>query len=221
MKILVIEDQWGIIQFLKQGLTEEGYEIHYAQNAIEAYKKISEHTFALILLDWMLPQTTGIEVCKHIRSTDKKTPILFLTAKDTLQDTIEGLSAGANDYIKKPFHFEELLMRIKVQLRTKQEVEERVEIKIYTLVPSQNKFYKDGIEINLTQKEYLFLAFLIKNKGVVCSRKQILAEVWHINFEYDTAVLDVFMNAIRKKLKLDKSDNFIQTIRGVGFLINP
>ncbi|WP_317134282.1 response regulator transcription factor [Flavobacterium agricola] len=117
MKILIVEDQWGIINFIKKGLTEEGFVVDYAQNHLEAEAHLSKKSFDIILLDWMLPKVSGLEICKTIRLTDKKTPIIFLTAKDTLQDTIEGLTAGANDYIKKPFQFSELLARIHVQLR--------------------------------------------------------------------------------------------------------
>ena len=123
LNILIIEDEKGIVNFLKQGLEEEGYTVSSAFNGAEGLELATNHPFDLILLDWMMPKMTGLEVCKAIRIHNKKTPILFLTAKDTIQETIEGLRAGANDYIKKPFSFEELLERIKVHFRNASESE--------------------------------------------------------------------------------------------------
>ena len=119
MKILVIEDEQGIADFIQQGLEEEGYAVDTANNGRKGLDWALNKAYDLLMVDWMLPGITGMEICKRVRATKKSTPLSFLTAKDTVQDTIQGLQAGANDYIKKPFHFEELLIRIKVQLRTK------------------------------------------------------------------------------------------------------
>ena len=121
MKILIVEDEKGITDFLKQGLEEEGYTISLANNGADGLELALHHSFDLILLDWMMPKLTGLEVCKAYRKTNTTTPILFLTAKDTIQETIEGLRAGANDYIKKPFSFDELLERIKIHFRNQSE----------------------------------------------------------------------------------------------------
>jgi DNA-binding response OmpR family regulator len=217
--ILIVEDEEGILQFLKQGLEEENYQISAVNNGLDGYNLFQEEKFDLVLLDWMLPKMTGLEVCQKIRETDSKTPILFLTAKDTVQETIEGLKAGANDYIKKPFSFDELLERIKVQLRDKSEQE------ILTLGPIEINIQKHSVtvdkrEVSLTQKEFDLLSYLIKNKGNVCSRSQIIQDVWNIHFEYDTGVIDVFMNSIRKKLNLKVDEDYIKTIRGVGYIAN-
>lgn len=219
MNILIIEDESGIASFLKQGLEEENYVISLASNGEDGLQKALTEQPDLILLDWMLPKLSGLEVCKAIRKKDTQTPILFLTAKDTIQETIEGLKAGANDYIKKPFSFEELLERIKIHFRNK---DENKVLTLGNIVLDKNTFqvFVDKNEVNLTQREFELLAYLIKNKGTVCTRTNIIEDVWDIHFEYDTGVIDVFMNAIRKKLNLTKDQELIKTIRGVGYIAN-
>ena len=219
MHILIVEDEIGIIQFLEQGLQEEGYSVTAATDGQKAFELMQKQAFDLYLLDWMLPKITGLELCRMIREKDAVTPILFLTAKDTVQETIEGLKAGANDYIKKPFSFDELLERIRIHFRNRQEVE------ILTLGPiemniSQRSVVSAGNEVTLTHREFELLRYLIKNKGKACSRTQIIEDVWNIHFEYDTGVIDVFMNSIRKKLGLSKETEFIRTIRGIGYIAN-
>ena len=173
----------------------------------------------MILLDWMLPKMTGLELCKAIRLNNNHTPIIFLTAKDTVQETIEGLKAGANDYIKKPFSFDELVERIKIHFRNQKQDEiltlGTIEINIvkYQVLVNQS-------EVSLTQREFELLTYLVKNKGKVCTRTQIIEDVWDIHFEYDTGVIDVFMNAIRKKLNLKIEEDYIKTVRGVGYIAN-
>ena len=217
--ILIIEDQPGIYTFLKQGLEEEGYSISIAVDGEQGVELFRTEKPDLILLDWVLPKMDGIDVCKAIRQEDINIPILFLTARDTVQDTIEGLQCGANDYIKKPFSFEELLERIKIHFRNS------IEQGILTLgnISLNSQTYEVQIEasdIALTHREFELLEFLIKNKGNVCKRDEIIEKVWGINFEYDTGVIDVFINAIRKKLNLDKDNGYIKTVRGVGYIAN-
>ena len=217
--ILIVEDEEGILQFLKQGLEEENYQVSTANNGLDGYNLFHKEKFDLVLLDWMLPKMTGLEVCQKIRETNTKTPIIFLTAKDTVQETVEGLKNGANDYIKKPFSFDELVERIKVQLRDKADQE------ILTLGPIEINLQKHAVTVNksdvsLTQKEFDLLCYLVRNKGNVCSRTQIIQDVWDIHFEYDTGVIDVFMNAIRKKLNLKVDEDYIKTIRGIGYIAN-
>ena len=219
MNILIIEDEKGITDFLQQGLEEEGYEISCANNGLDGLTMALNGDFNLILLDWMMPKMSGLDVCKAFRLRNTTTPILFLTAKDTIQETIEGLRAGANDYIKKPFSFEELLERIKVHFRTTTE-DDVVQLNQIKIIQSKYQVFVGEIEVNLTQREYELLLYLIKNKGKVCTRTQIIEDVWNIHFEYDTGVIDVFMNAIRKKLNLNKEDESIKTIRGVGYIAN-
>jgi DNA-binding response OmpR family regulator len=217
--ILIVEDEEGIVQFLKQGLEEEGYLISSSLDGQTGLELFQNEKFDLVLLDWMLPKMTGVVLCKAIRELNAKIPIIFLTAKDTVQETIEGLKSGANDYIKKPFSFDELVERIKVQLRDKSEQElltlGSIEINI-----QKHQVLVNKTEVALTQKEFDLLCYLVKNKGNVCSRIQIIQDVWDIHFEYDTGVIDVFMNSIRKKLNLKVDEDYIKTIRGVGYIAN-
>ena len=219
MKILIVEDEKGITDFLKQGLEEEGYAIEVAFNGINGLELALTKDFDLILLDWMMPKISGLEVCKAIRIENKKVPILFLAAKDTIQETIEGLKAGANDYIKKPFSFEELLERIKIHFRSKKtgDVLFLNDIKI---IQSKHQVFNDDKEVIFTQREFELLVYLVINKGNICTRTQIIEDVWDIHFDYDTGVIDVFMNAIRKKLNITKDQECIKTIRGVGYIAN-
>jgi DNA-binding response OmpR family regulator len=219
MRILIVEDEVGILQFLRQGLEEEGYTIVTATDGDKALELLTNENFDLVLLDWMLPKLTGLEVCKAYRLQNKTSPVIFLTAKDTLQETIEGLQAGANDYIKKPFSFDELVERIKIHFRNKAEEQ------VLTLGPIEMDLSKHlvmvgNVVITLTQREFELLHYLVKNKGKVCTRTQIIEDVWDIHFDYDTGVIDVFMNAIRKKLNLKKEEDYIKTIRGVGYIAN-
>jgi len=219
MHILIVEDEKGIVDFLKQGLEEENYTISTALDGVEGLKKALELPIDLVLLDWMLPKMQGIDVCKNIRLEKNNLPIIFLTAKDTVQETIEGLKAGANDYIKKPFSFDELLERIKIHFRTKDEIKV-LTLGNITLDKSKFQVFVDDNEVSLTQREFELLEYLIKNKGQVCTRTNIIEDVWDIHFEYDTGVIDVFMNSIRKKLNVTKDQELIKTIRGVGYIAN-
>ena len=219
MHILIVEDEKGIVDFLKQGLEEENYTISTAYDGTDGLKKALELPVDLVLLDWMLPKMQGIDVCKNIRLEKNNLPIIFLTAKDTVQETIEGLKAGANDYIKKPFSFDELLERIKIHFRTKDEIKV-LTLGNITIDKSKFQVFVDNKEVSLTQREFELLEYLIKNKGQVCTRTNIIEDVWDIHFEYDTGVIDVFMNSIRKKLNLTKDQDLIKTIRGVGYIAN-
>jgi len=219
MKILVVEDEIGIANFLKQGLEEEGYGVLVANDGKTGLELALTQKVNLILLDWIIPKMTGIEVCKSIRKTDTTTPIIFLTAKDTVQETIEGLKSGANDYIKKPFSFDELLERIKIHFRNLT-ADDVLVLGYIQIIQSKYQVLVDNQEIALTQREFELLVYLVKNKGKVCTRTQIIEDVWDIYFEYDTGVIDVFMNSIRKKLNLKIDKDYIKTIRGVGYIAN-
>jgi DNA-binding response OmpR family regulator len=219
MHILIVEDEAGIVQFLQQGLEEEGYTITSASDGLKGFELSQKENFDLILLDWMLPKMTGLELCKSIRLKNTMTPIIFLTAKDTVQETIEGLKAGANDYIKKPFSFDELVERIKIHFRNQNEDEILTLGTIKIDIP-QHRVLVNEAEVALTQREFELLMYLVKNKGKVCTRTQIIEDVWDIHFEYDTGVIDVFINAIRKKLNLKIEQDYIKTVRGVGYIAN-
>ncbi len=218
-KILIIEDEIGISNFLTQGLEEEGYDIVVANNGLTGLELALNSGADLILLDWMLPKMPGIEVCKKIREKNKIVPILFLTARDTIQETIEGLKEGANDYIKKPFSFEELLERIKIHFRNSAS-EEILTLGNIKIDLAKHEVLCDGKIVSFTQREYELFTYLVKNKGRVCTRTEIIEKVWNIYFEYDTGVIDVFMNSIRKKLNINKDNDCVKTIRGVGYIAN-
>ncbi len=220
MKVLIVEDEPGISKFLQQGLEEEGYEVALAFDGNEGLRLAKSGGYSILLLDWMLPKLNGLALCTKLRETDKATPIIFLTAKDTIQETIAGLQAGANDYIKKPFSFEELLERIKVQLRNPSAVSEDLTLGLISIKKGTHQVFNNGVEVFLTQKEFSLLEYLIKNKGTVCTRNSIIEDVWNIHFEYDTGVIDVFINSLRKKLNLRKEEDYIKTIRGIGYIAN-
>ena len=220
MRILIIEDETGILNFLKQGLEEESYAVDTASDGKTGLDMALTGEYDLLLIDWMLPGKSGVEICREFRKHFAKTPVIFLTARDTVQDTIFGLQSGANDYIKKPFSFEELLERIKVQLRSTKPPEETLRLGNIVINKQTYQVFNNGIEVLLTQKEMALLEYLIVNKGKVCTRNQIIEDVWNIHFEYDTCVIDVFMNSLRKKLRLKKEEDCIRTIRGVGYIAN-
>lgn len=217
--ILIVEDEIGIVQFLKQGLEEENYKVTTANNGLDGLTIFQNNSFDLVLLDWMLPKMNGLEVCQKIREINLKTPIIFLTARDTIQETIEGLKNGANDYIRKPFSFDELTERIKVHFR-ETDTYELLSLGPIEINLQQHSVSVSGNLVSLTQKEFDLLCYLVKNKGSVCSRTQIINEVWDIHFDYDTGVIDVFMNALRKKLNLKVEEDYIKTVRGVGYIAN-
>ena len=218
MHLLVIEDEPGIARFLKQGLEEESFAVTVATTGAEGLALAQAQPFDLLLVDWMLPGLTGLEVCQRLRASHHAAPVIFLTSKDTVADTIAGLQAGANDYIKKPFHFEELLERIRVQLRPGAGPAERFTLGPIVLDVSTHQVHKEGEEIALTQKEFALLEYLLRHKGKVCRRQKIIEHVWDIHFEYNTGVIDVYINALRKKLKISKEEEFLHTIRGVGYV---
>ncbi|MDE3742087.1 response regulator transcription factor [Maribacter polysaccharolyticus] len=218
MHILIVEDEPGIFNFLKQGLEEESYMVTIAEDGHKGLNLALSGDYDLLLLDWMVPGISGIEICRQFRKEFKDTPVIFLTAKDTVDETIFGLQSGANDYIKKPFHFEELLERIKVQLRPKSGEHSIFKLGEITLNTSTHRVLKNDEEVSLTQKEFALLEYLIRNKGRVCSRTRIIESVWDIHFEYNTGVIDVYINALRKKLQMEGDGNYIQTIRGIGYM---
>jgi DNA-binding response OmpR family regulator len=218
MRILVVEDEPGIANFLKQGLEEEAYAVDVAADGVKGLELSLSGEYDLILLDWMLPGMSGVDLCQAFRKQFKTTPVIMLTAKDTVQETVFGLQSGANDYIKKPFHFEELLERIHVQLRPVSGEHQTLSLGPITLDTAAHQVFNNNEEVQLTQKEFALLEHLLRNKGRVCRRTQIIESVWDIHFEYDTGVIDVYINALRKKLNFSKEEKYIQTIRGVGYI---
>ena len=217
MRILVIEDEKGIANFLRDGLTEEYFAVDVAYDGKTGLQMALSNEYDLLLVDWMLPGLSGIEIVKNIRKVNPAIPVIFLTARDTIDDTVFGLESGANDYIKKPFQFAELLARIKVQLRSKNLDNGYLVLGPIKLSADTHQVYKDDVEITLTQKEFSLLEYLMRNKGKVCTRTKIIEHIWDIHFDADTSVIDVYINFIRKKLGLGPKE-FIFTLRGVGYI---
>ena len=219
MRILIVEDEPGIANFLRDGLGEEGFAVDIASDGKTGLELALVNEYDLILLDWMVPGISGIEVCRSIRKENSAVPIIFLTAKDTVQDTVFGLEAGANDYIKKPFAFEELLTRIRVQLRSKNNEQSILKLGGIELNLDTHRVFNNSTEIALTQKEFSLLEFLIRNKGKICTRTRIIEHVWDMHFDSDTSVIDVYINFLRKKLDAHGEKSIIQTVRGVGYIV--
>jgi DNA-binding response OmpR family regulator len=217
MRLLIIEDEKGIANFLRDGLTEEYFAVDVAYDGKKGLQLALTNDYDLLLVDWMLPGLSGIEIVREIRKNNPVIPVIFLTARDTIDDTIFGLESGANDYIKKPFQFAELLARIKVQLRSKSMESGIFVLGSIKLSPDTHQVFKDDIEVQLTQKEFSLLEYLMRNKGRVCTRTSIIEHVWDIHFNADTSVIDVYINFIRKKLALDPKE-LIYTLRGVGYI---
>lgn len=219
MRLLVVEDERGIANFIKEGLEEEGYAVDVSANGARGLELAAVNDYDLLILDWMLPGLSGIEICRRIREIDQDIPIIFLTAKDTTDDAIFGLETGANDYMKKPFEFAELLARIRVQLRPKKGSSRVLHAGDIVLDPDTHRVFKGKHEVVLTAREFSLLEFLLHNKGKVCSRIRIIEHVWNIHFDSDTSVIDVYINYLRKKLDDGSGKQVIQTIRGVGYIV--
>ena len=222
MRILLVADESAISGFLKEGLEEEGFAVDVADNGRKGLELALDFVedYDVMLLDWMLPGVSGIEICRNVRKVNQKVPIIFLTAKDSVDDTVFGLETGANDYLKKPFAFEELLARIRVLMRNTTGEQSIFKIADIQMDIDIHEVTKAGKQIILTQKEFALLELLLRNKGKVCRRSRIMEKIWDIHFDKDTSVIDVFINGLRKKLDDKDSESFIQTIRGVGYRIN-
>jgi len=222
MRILLVEDETSISNFIKEGLTEEGFAVDVAYDGKEGLRLAIDFIaeYDVLLLDWMLPGMNGIEICRAVRKVNNVVPIIFLTAKDTVDDAVFGLESGANDYVRKPFAFEELLARIRVLMRTKQGENSVFRCGDIEMNIESHRVTKKGKNIDLTHKEFALLEFMLRNKGKVNRRTRIIEKVWDIHFDYDNSVIDVYINFLRKKLDDPGKLSFIETIRGVGYRIN-
>jgi len=222
MRILIVEDEPSISNFIRDGLEEEGFAVDVADNGKKGLQMALDNLeeYDVILLDWMLPGMSGIEICRTIRLENKVVPIIFLTAKDTVDDVVFGLETGANDYIRKPFSFEELLARIRVLMRKNETQTTVFSAGDIVLNIEKHTVTKKGIQIELTQKEFSLLEYFLRNKGKVCRRTRIIEKVWDIHFDYDNSVIDVYINSLRKKLDESGKPSLITTVRGVGYKID-
>jgi two-component system copper resistance phosphate regulon response regulator CusR len=218
MRILFVEDERGIANFVKDGLEEEGFAVDIAVDGKTGLDMALVYEYDLLLLDWMLPGASGIEICRQIRKDNAQTPIIILSARDTVEDTVFGLNLGANDYIKKPFRFDELLARIRVQLRSKGGEKNILSLDDIELDLDRHLVFRGGREIQLTPKEFALLEFLIRNKGKVCTRTRIIEHIWDIHFDSDTSVIDVYINYLRRKLRTGGKRLPVHTVRGVGYI---
>ncbi len=221
MRILIVEDEPSIANFVREGLEEEGYAVDMADNGKRGLQLALEYIeeYDVILLDWMLPGLSGIEICRNIRNVNHIVPVIFLTAKDTVDDVVFGLETGADDYIRKPFSFEELLARIRVHMRKGETQPVIFSAAGIEMNIEKHTVLKNGHPVELTQKEFSLLEYFLRNKGKVCRRTGIIEKVWDIHFDYDTSVIDVYINALRKKLDIHGKPSLITTVRGVGYKI--
>ena len=222
MRVLLVEDETAIANFIAEGLEEEGFAVDVAHNGKDGLRLALDNLkeYDLILLDWMLPGVSGIEICRAIRKENQALPVMFLTAKDTVDDVVFGLETGANDYLRKPFAFEELLARMRVLLRNHAGDQLVFRYADIELNVDTHRVTKAGNPVELTQKEFALLELLLRNKGKVCRRTRIIEKVWDIHFDHDTSVIDVYINFLRKKLDTPDRPSFIQTLRGIGYRVN-
>ena len=219
MRILVVEDEQGIVNFLKDGLREEGFTVDVAANGNDGLQAFSVNKYDLLLIDWMLPGLSGIELCRRFRKRDTTTPIIMLSARDSTDDVVFGLDSGVNDYIRKPFSFDELLARIRAQLRDKNPRSTVITSGDLRMDISAHQVFRGERTIELTAKEFNLLQYLLRNRGRVCSRTRIIENVWDIHFDTDTSVIDVYINFLRKKLCAGGEPDIIETVRGAGYVI--
>ena len=219
MKILLIEDDIKIINFLKKGLTEEGYLVDVAQNGEDGLYLVSVNPYDIVLLDIMLPSINGFEVCKKLRSFNSNIPIIILTARDSLDDKINGLDIGANDYISKPFSFSELLARIRVQLRTKELTSTKLTIDTLELDLLHKKATREGQFIKLTAKEFALLEFLLRNKEKIVSETTIIDNLTELNETNISNIINVYIYRLRNKIDKNFDKKLIKTIRGMGYIL--
>ena len=226
-KILLVEDEAHVVSFIKKGLTEEGYEVSVALDGKTGLLLQQNNQFDIIILDIMLPEMNGLDVCREIRKTDIQIPILFLTALGTAENIVLGLESGADDYLVKPFKFIELLARIKTLLRRTEsynsspEIQEDYIYKIDDLVLNDysKTVTRGGEVISLTTTEFKLLLNFLQNRNKVLSRGEILDTVWGVNFDMGTNVVDVYVNYLRKKIDSTTENKLIHTVIGMGYVM--
>ena len=220
MRILIVEDEKKVAAFIKKGLEEETYAVDIAMDGVEGLHLGEQNQYDLIILDLMLPKINGLEILSILRSKKIETPILLLTAKDSVDDKVEGLNQGADDYLTKPFAFSELIARIRVLLRRgKAETKTTLEIADLTLNLVSHKVNRGNEEIELTGKEYSLLEYFMRNQEKVLTRTMIAEHVWDYNFDTLTNVIDVYVNHLRKKIDKNFSTKLLHTLRGVGYVM--
>ena len=219
--ILIVEDEAKLARFIELELSAEGYELTVAHDGLNALTIVRESNPDMILLDWMLPGMSGVEICRRLRSTGVKVPIIFLTARDEISDRVAGLDAGANDYVVKPFSIEELLARIRAHLRlqTQEQDSNLLEFEDLKLNRLTRQVFRGLRSIDLTVKEFDLLEYLLSHPRQVFTRDQILEQVWGYDFMGDSNIIEVYVRYLRLKLEESKEKRLVHTIRGVGYVI--
>lgn len=220
MRILVVEDEKKVASFIKRGLEEENYEVETAADGEEGLAMAIERKYDMIILDWMLPKRDGMSLLKELRERKASTPVLMLTAKDTVDDIVTGLETGSDDYLTKPFAFAELLARVKALIR-RSEMDRGAELTFADLRidPVTHKVWRGEKEIDLTAKEYGLLEYFMRNPNQVLTRTMIADHVWDYTFDSFTNIIDVYVNYLRKKIDRDAPTKLIHTVRGVGYIL--
>lgn len=221
LKVLIVEDQHLISKSIKMGFEEHDIEAHIAEDGETARKKILQTQYHVIILDVMLPDITGIELCRAIRDQGIKTPILFLSALDTVEEKIEGLTAGGDDYMVKPFSFPELLTRVHVL--NKRNLTDKLETNLetygdLTIKTETKEVFRNGQNLNLTRKEFRLLEYFMNNPNKLLSKNELVENVWDITFDTGTNVVEVYVNYLRNKLDKGFEHKYIVTKFGQGYI---
>ncbi len=220
MRVLVVEDEKKVARLIKKGLEEEGYAVDLAPDGEEGLGMAVDGVHDLIILDIQLPQMDGLGVLQELRKKKVSTPVLLLTVRATIEDKVLGLDAGADDYLTKPFAFQELLARVRALLRRRAEAEPPVlQVADLSLDPARRLVTRSGEKIDLTPKEFTLLAYFIRNPGRVLTRTMISEHVWDYDFDTTTNVIDVYVNYLRKKIDAGRDPKLIHTVRGVGYVL--
>jgi DNA-binding response OmpR family regulator len=218
--ILIIEDEEKLSQFVQIELECEGYKVTVANDGINGLMQARDASHDLIIMDWMMPGISGLEMCRRLRQTGNKVPIIMVTARDEIKDRVAGLDAGADDYVVKPFSIEELLARVRVHLRrTKEENSDRLEFDDLKLDRRTREVFRGDRKIELTAKEFDLLEYLLDHPQQVLTRDRILENVWGYDFMGDSNIIEVYIRYLRLKLEANQEPRIIQTVRGVGYAL--
>jgi DNA-binding response OmpR family regulator len=220
MRLLVIEDQDKVSGFIKKGLEEEGYAVDIARDGQEGLNMALDRVHDLIILDIQLPKIDGLQILREFRDQGVVTPVLLLTVRATIEDKVLGLDSGADDYLPKPFAFQELVARVRALLRRRPDTEPTlVKIADLTLDPARRMVMRGDKRIDLSPREFSLLNYFMRNPERVLTRTMITEHVWDYDFDSDTNVIDVYVNYLRKKIDTGRNNKLIQTVRGVGYMM--
>jgi len=220
MRLLVVEDEKKVASFIKQGLEEEGYAVDVAQDGEDGLAMALDRVHDLIILDIGLPKKDGLQVLQELQKQSIPTPVLLLTVRATIEDKVIGLDSGADDYLAKPFAFQELVARVRALLRRRSDIgPSLLQYADLTLDPARRTVFRGGEKIELTAKEFSLLDYFMRNPERVLTRTMILDHVWDYAFDPMTNVIDVYVNYLRKKIDADREPKLIHTIRGVGYVL--